>query len=446
MTEAFQPVPTAARRPQTAYGPRSEWRFDITLGDADLSLGELVYIQDGATSCSRFTFHQDSVKRRPVVNISPDLRNLPRAQWRKPPPAGGTAVFAALFDTQPDGFARDVVARALELPFMQHHPLQEFEPLDLRSLCAVHDLARLGALRVRPRIGSLSAPGRSVDLACPADLDAMLSKVEAFERGCADLRQIQLLLGCCTSLGGSRPKASVFDIQGTQYVAKLRSVFDEFPVNKAEMLASLLARSVGIATADLRIQYLRTEPHLISPRFDRDLAGRRLYLSARSLLLAEEGEVFSVLELLHAMRLFCVSFEGDAPRLWMRCMFRLLLNNLDPSLHKIGFLKSGPDKWYLAPATGIRPAKLRRAPSRAPWVRELGPECSVDSLLEMAGLFGVSKPSAAVILTAMVKAINGWKKVATEYPVCMKPHELVLMEPVMHNANLDRARSVISGV
>jgi serine/threonine-protein kinase HipA len=445
MTELVSKRPACASATQVIHGPRAEHVIGITLGESDTPVGELRYIQDGETVCSQFTFASEWLRSGPDVTLSPDLFRHAKAQSKMSTVPGGSAVFAALADTVPDGFARTVVENVWGSGGAEAHPLLSMESTELRSLLLVNDAARIGALRARLKAAAQHVPGDCIDLPGRADLDDMQQACFALERGCASSDQQMLLLRGATSLGGRRPKVSFIDQRGILSVAKLRSVGDQFPVNKAEMLASQIANHVGIHTAELSLVMLRGDHCLVSPRFDRKETGRRLYLTARSLLLAEEGEVISIEQLLRAMRPFCENFAQDARQLWMRFMFRLLLNNLDPSLHKIGFLFSAGNQWQLAPATGIRPATGKKGTLQAPWIRELGPGCSVESLLGLAGLFGVSRADAISILKTMTDALGRWQERAVEYIVRMEPHQIAQMVPVMQNRHFEQARVVISG-
>lgn len=445
MTELVLKRPACASVVQVIHGPRAEQVLDITLGESDTPVGELRYIQDGETVCSQFTFASEWLRSGPDVTLSPDLFRHAKAQSKMSTVPGGSAVFAALADTVPDGFACAVVESVLGGGGAEAHPLLSLESGELRSLLLVNDAARIGALRARARTVGQTASAGCTDLPGRADLDDMQQACFALERGCASSDQRTLLLRGATSLGGCRPKVSFIDQQGILSVAKLRSADDRFPVNKAEMLASHIANHVGIHTAELSLVMLRRDHYLVSPRFDRKETGRRLYLTARSLLLAEEGEVIGVKQLLRAMRQFCGSFDWDARQLWMRFMFRLLLNNLDPCLHKIGFLFSAGNQWQLAPATGMRPATGKRGTPQAPWIRELGPGCSVDSLLGLASLFGVSRADAISILKKMTEALACWQERAVEYTARMEPHEIAQMVPVMQNRHFEQPRVVLSG-
>ncbi|MGS5087664.1 type II toxin-antitoxin system HipA family toxin [Hydrogenophaga sp. A37] len=428
-----------------AFGPRTEHLLDIMLGNAELPVGVLHHFRDGPTECSQFTLDRRWLNHARHFKLSPDLRQHGLGQWRKALGGGGTPFFAALADTQPDGFARSVLDPALGDLFIPSHQMAELESSALMSLCAVHDLCRLGALRIRPRNAEWMSSRKLIDLPTHVDLNAMLEATSAFERGHADQRQRQLLLSSATALGGSRPKICFVQEDKTLAVARFPSVFDEYPVTKAEALGSMLAKAAGIDVVEVQLITHRHGSALIVQRLDRGEEGGRLaYLSARSLLLAEEGDEVSCLELLNGMRKCCKDFDADARQLWRRLMFRLLINNVDARLHKIGFLYSSQDRWRLAPAINLTPSLKPRRPSTAPQITELGPKCDVDTLLGLSAAFALPRTEALGVLATLVDEIGRWRTVASQFAVGMKPAEMDLLEGAMNNQHMQQALAMVS--
>ncbi|QBM29119.1 HipA domain-containing protein [Hydrogenophaga pseudoflava] len=351
-------------------------------------------------------------------------------------------------DTQPDGFAQGILERSLGEATLTTHPLAGLESRALVSLCATHELCRLGALRIRPRNPALTVSGRRFDLPFAADLDTMARATAAFERGDADERQTRLLLSSATALGGSRPKVCfVQDAEkqdrGTLAVARLPSVADRYPVARAEMLLGQLAREVGIRVVDMALKNLCNATVLITQRLDRDADGRRLpYLSARSLLLAEEGEEITWLDLLKAMRACSKDFGADARQLWLRLVFMRLINTR-VSLGKFGFVYSALGRWRLAPATALRPGM---EPDHQPVISGapgLGLRWDVDHLLRHSAAFEIPRDEARTLLQRMVEVISRWKVAAVQYPVRMTTTDLASLEAAMENAQLRKARELV---
>lgn len=442
-TTALMPAPSA-------YGPRRDEILDITMGKSEQPLGVLHHVKDGPTECSQFRFDRRWLGRELLFSPSPDLRCHPHGQWRARPLGQGSPFFAALADTQPDGFAQAILERSLGEATLTTHPLAGLESRALVSLCATHDLCRLGALRIRPRNRTLTVSGRRFELPFAADLDTMAGAVAAFERGEADERQTRLLLFSATALGGSRPKVCFVQSAekqdgGTLAVARLPSVADHYPVAKAEMLLGQLAREVGIRVVDMALKNLCSATVLITQRLDRDMdGGRKPYLSARSLLLAEEGEEPDWMDLLKAMRACSKDFGADARQLWLRLVFMRLIN-ARVSLGKFGFVYRSLACWELAPATALRPAMEPESQPAPSTILEPRLRWDVDQLLRRSATFEIPRDEARTLLQSMVEVINRWKVKAEQYPVRMTNTDIASLETAMENAHLRKAREVVGG-
>lgn len=432
---AIPPVPGAV------YGPRTEQVLDVSLGQGQVRVGVLRHFMDGATECSAFTFDERWLRDRRCFGLSPDLRHHTSGQWKKASAGRGSPFFAALADTQPTGFALAVLDRCLGKSFTRAHQALDMESRALTNLCAVHDHCRLGALRVRPQGRRVSTLPPTIDLPTHADLDAMFTAVNAFEQGDADCRQLDLLLSSATSLGGSRPKISFVQDNGSLAVARFPSVSDKFAVTRAEALAYQLAWAAGVQVVEVHLKHCGRGSVAITQRFDRrEGNGRQPYLSASSLLQAEEGDEVSILDLLNGMRAFCEDFSADARQLWRRLMFKCLINNADASLRKIGFLYGGGDHWRLAPAIGLFPGVDPRTGEATPSAPELGPLGDVETLLRMSPAFALSQAEALSILAYMVEVIGRWRTVAAQFAVGLKPVEMAMLEGAMNSVHLQQAR------
>lgn len=419
----------------SAWASTQERLIDVTLGQAGTPVGLLRFLKDGATECSAFTFNRSWLSNPRFFQPSPDLRDHGQTQWTKRSDARGSPFFVALTDTLPDGFGHSVLQRT----FQDRMETGE-EPRAPWPLCEIHDHCRLGALRLLPRDTPALELGHPIDLPTYVDLDAMHEMVQAFDLGIADQRQRRLLFHSATALGGSHPKVSFLTEDGMLTVAKFSRVSDEFPVVRAEMLASQLAKRAGIRVADMQLKRLRRGPALIVPRFDRDASGlRQPYLSARSLLLAEEGDEVGCHDLLKRMCVCCLDFASDARQLWSRVMFRRLLGSADPRLHKIGFIYSGRGRWKLAPAVGLRPGRLHTHPPADAGVREFGSSSDVTSLLKLAPAFELPQADAMGALALMVKAIERWRELASQFSLGMSSDQIHWMEGILSNEHLRQA-------
>lgn len=228
-------------------------------------------------------------------------------------------------------------------------------------------------------------------------------------------------------------------------MARLPSVADRYPVAKAEMLLGQLAREVGIRVVDMALKNLCEGSVLITQRLDRDMdGGRKPYLSARSLLLAEEGEEPDWMDLLAVMRRCSKFFGADARQLWLRLVFMRLIN-ARVSLGRFGFVYRSLACWELAPATALRPAMEPESQPAPSTILEPRLRWDVDQLLRRSATFEIPRDEARTLLQSMVEVINRWKVKAEQYPVRMTNNDIASLEAAMENAQLRKARELVGG-
>ena len=94
----------------------------------------------------------------------------------------------------------------------------------------------------------------------------------------------------------------------------------------------------------------RGKPVAIIRRFDR-LDGQRVpFVSAMSMLGANDNEVRSYLEIVDALRQYGATTREDLMQLWRRVVFNVLTSNTDDHLRNHGFLlHGGGTGWRLSP-------------------------------------------------------------------------------------------------
>ncbi len=129
-----------------------------------------------------------------------------------------------------------------------------------------------------------------------------------------------------TAVGGARPKVLIRD-GSTEYIAKLSTSADLFPVVKAEAVCLELARMAGIDVPASRLVRSLGRDVLLVERFDRPGSGRRRLLVS-ALTLQRFGDFLgarysSYPEMLEVILQHSVSGEGLA-----REVFRLIVFNV----------------------------------------------------------------------------------------------------------------------
>ena len=372
--------------------------------------------------------------------LSPELRPTRSGQLRRAPGTGGRPLFAALADAAPSGFALAVLRRAEARGLLDAFGRARGDRPELHTLGAVLDTCSLGALRVCP-MGEAATDATAERKLLPVrcDLGAIAAAVVAFERGQEDLRQLLLLLYCATALGGSRPKCSWIQENGELAVAKFPSMHDHSAVNRVEVLAMHLAHAAGIVVVLVQLQHPVHEPFVLAARFDRTAEGRRRpFLSARSLLLAEDEDTLDIAELLCVMRTHCKEFVNDAHQLWRRQVFELLINGAADTMRKTGFLYAGQGRWSLAPAHGLRPC-LNVSEREAAGDRV----AALAQLVETCSAFEITPTNARAYLRQQLDVIAGWRAQAGQFSISLCKQDTEMLAALLENPQLQLARQLI---
>jgi serine/threonine-protein kinase HipA len=323
----------------------------------------------------------------------------------------GRAIFGAFGDSAPDRWGRVLMKRAERLAAAQDkRPVKTLAEADY--LLMVNDETRQGALRFADNAEGpfLTTSGKKPIpplLELPKLLAASQDVLDETESE-ADLR---LLLAPGSSLGGARPKASVRDKDGSLAIAKFPQKDDTFQTELWEILALNLAEKSGIPVPERRIAIVNDRPVLILRRFDRAAQNYRIpFLSAMSMLGAQDNETHSYLEIADALRRFGATPQNDLVQLWRRIVFNVLISNTDDHLRNHGFLHHHVAGWTLSPAYDLNPVPAEIKPRiLSTSIGTDDPSASLRIAKEHAGYFGLDNKQAQEIISEVLKAVRGWR-------------------------------------
>lgn len=292
------------------------------------------------------------------------------------------------------------------------------EPVDARPLnaldflLAVDDFSRVGALRLMDEEGRYQRTVSEGRRTTPplVELAQLMSATRAVETNTESMADLEYLRGRGTSLGGLRPKCSILDNDGSLAIGKFPSVSDERSITKGEVLALRLARKAGIDAAEARIVDSDGSPVALIRRFDRTAdEGRLMYVSAATMLGADEAGEHSYTELVDALRQYGSRPTGDIEELWRRIAFSILITNIDDHLRNHGFLHVDRGQWRLAPAFDINPFPDRLRELKT-WISaETGPEATIDALMSVTDYFRIGRDRAKAILAQVESAVANWR-------------------------------------
>ena len=324
----------------------------------------------------------------------------------------GVPLFGALGDSAPDRWGRILMRRREERQARAAGKTPR-TLTELDFLLGINDEARQGALRFRkPDSALFLAPTEKNAIPPLVALPRLLAASERFLESKESDEDLRLLLAPGSSLGGARPKASVYDTSNLS-IAKFPCKDDEYQTTLWEALALTLAGRAGIQVPAWRIEKVLNKPVLIIKRFDRETERRIPFLSAMSMLGAQDNEQHSYLEIAYALIQYGAEPLRDLEELWRRLVFNICISNTDDHLRNHGFLLSFPRGWRLSPAYDMNPVPRQAGPpflSLA--IDAVSREASLETALSVIAEFRLRKEKAMAILNDVRRAVSDWQKAA----------------------------------
>ena len=292
--------------------------------------------------------------------------------------------------------------------------------LESDYLLGVYDEGRMGALRLAL---SSDGPFLSNDTALAAPPWVQLRALEDASHhlenddDLMDEHWLDVLLAPGSSLGGARPKATVKAPDGSLWIAKFPSRHDEVDVGAWEMVAHDLAARCGLRVPEARcISFSDRGSTFLVRRFDR-AGNRRLPFASGMTMLGRQDNDHdaSYLDLLDFILQHHLQPKTDEKELWKRLVFNLLISNTDDHLRNHGFLLTDGG-WTLSPLYDVNPI---------PYGHELSlnityddAEMSLDSAMETASLYEITKSEAERIIETMAQRIvQDWQALAKKYHI-----------------------------
>ena len=206
-----------------------------------------------------------------------------------------------------------------------------------------------------------------------------------------------------------------------------------------------LAALAGINAAQARIVTVAGAPVALIRRFDRADGKRIPYLSAASLLMADDAQDHSYTEIVDVLREHSPTFKHDANELWRRVVFNMLINNVDDHLRNHGFLHEGGGRWRLSPAFDINPFPDKARELKTWLTEDSGPTARIAEAMEAAPYFSLTKAEACLILAKVVRSVKQWRKVSAIPDIGMTGTEQNAFESAFEHEGLQEAARFARG-
>ena len=352
------------------------------------------------------------------------------------------ALFGAIGDSAPDRWGRMLMRRA-ERRRVEKEGQTPRTLFEADFLLRVDDEARQGALRFAAEPGGpFLAPVAGMRIPPLVQLPRLLSAAERLANEKEDDEDLRLLIAPGSSLGGAKPKASVRDHDGHLALAKFPHEQDDIKVVLWEAVALSLAAKAGIAVPEWRIEKIEGKPVILIRRFDR-VGGQRIpFLSAMSMLGANDNEMHSYLEIADALRLYGAVAKEDLAQLWRRIVFNVLVSNTDDHLRNHGFLYGGHEGWRLSPAYDLNPFPVDIRPRVLSSAIDLDdPTASIELVLKTAEYYGLKTKEATSIAGQVAGSISGWRAEAAR--LGLQAREIERMASAFEHADLEKTLQFI---
>ncbi len=370
-----------------------------------------------------FEYSREWLKQHGGILLSGDLLNVPSLQH----PRGNDSVFGFVKDSFPDRWGRLLLDRRERLTAQQEgRPKRMLTNYDY--LKGIEDFTRMGGIRYKEEEGDgyINAnekyqvpPIESLRALCDACHQIELAE----ERNeVPEQRWLDQLIEPGTSLGGARPKANVVDSDGRLYVAKFPSKKDLENTELIEHFSHRLAAKAGINVAKTRtIRISKDRDLLLSERFDRTAAGRRIHFaSSMSLLGLDDGAGCSTgngyLDIVDFILRGCTDVRQNLRELYRRVAFNVMFGNNDDHFRNHGFLLT-PKGWTLSPAYDINPGLKTFQCLLIDSNTEVS---DINVLLSASESYLLERQEASEIIEDVRAVIKDWRKTATELQITHK--------------------------
>lgn len=402
------------------------WAVPAYIGDLtyERTRGNDIYSLE--LSAEWLTNHRDIV-------LSGDVQNLSGKQY------SSGKIFGFLADELPDRWGRRLIDKRERLLALAEK--REVRSLtDFDYLIQLDDVTRMGALRLYAdgEWWCLNETQPIPPLTQLREFVDMAHHYEASEAENKPIREqwINNLFHQGSSLGGTRPKANVRDVDGTLYIAKIPSLSDDYDVALWEHFAHELGRAAGINTAHTRLLTLDGVKYhvLLSQRFDRIGTQRIPFASAMTMCNLHDGadastgngypDIADVLMGAIPMN----NQQENLKQLYRRIAFNICIGNNDDHFRNHGFLLT-KEGWTLSPAYDLNPTNKRE---QSLLITETTNESSLEALLEGATLYLLNQSEAKSIIDEVISAVKNWQQVATRCQISKSEQERFAERFLLH--------------
>ncbi len=364
-----------------------------------------------------------------AYSLDPDLQFFGGSQFVRDEKPN----FGIFLDSSPDRWGR-LLMRRREAVLARQESRKENILFESDYLLGVYDEHRMGAIRFKIEEQSPFLNDNRAMAAPPftslRELEQASLHIEQADSIDAPdyLKWLNMLIAPGSSLGGTRPKASVKDPQNELWIAKFPSAHDNRDVGAWEMLVHTLALQAGVVVAPAFAESFSGRYHtFLTKRFDRIQQERRIHFaSAMTLLGFSDGQNHhdgvSYLHLAEWIMQHGAQVDFDLEQLWRRIVFSICVSNTDDHLRNHGFLLT-PNGWKLSPAYDLNPVETGTGLSLN--ISDTDNSLDIELALDVATFFRLSTAQAKLIIAELQAVVSTWRTVANQLKIGRNEQEMV---------------------
>lgn len=226
---------------------------------------------------------------------------------------------------------------------------------------------------------------------------------------------LKQLMAPGSSLGDARPKATVMAPDGSLWIAKFPSKYDDFDTGAWEMTVHELAVMCGMNVPEAKSQkFSKLGTTFLVKRFDRNGNKRIHFSSAMTMLGKTDGanatDGSSYLELVSFLKANGANPMEDIEELWKRLVFSMAVSNTDDHFRNHGFILSNHG-WRLSPLYDVNPDQYGEYLSLN--VNETESSIDINLAIDSAKYYGLEKDKAVNIAKGIETVVrDSWRELA----------------------------------
>lgn len=405
-----------------------DWLKEVEL------VGELGYESLRGSDSYSFKFADSWIKKYNAISLSEDLNNYPGIQYTQP----NKDIFGCFADALPDRWGRTLLLRREQILAQEEsRPVRRLSSFDF--LTGIDDFSHMGGLRFKEMPdGEFINTDNSLRIPPFTDLRELIAASKEIEKSeeanaLPEKRWITQLVQPGSSLGGARPKANVVDTDRSIYVAKFPSLKDDYDAGLWENFCHLLAKNAGINAAETKVLEINDKYHtLLSRRFDRTDAGRRIHFaSAMTLLGLNDGDNATTghgyIDIVDFIISGCTDVDANLRELFRRVAFNICVGNSDDHFRNHGFLLTAKG-WTLSPAYDMNPTLNDH---QSLLLNSKTNTADLSILLDSCDEYILTHEVAKGIIDEVVAAVKDWRGLANKLGIAKR--EMSLFEGVFDN-------------